>query len=968
MLNLTLRKGISPLSPFAFIVFGMIQGSGLGDFSSGQEWGKLAIKLIDKYNLKSVECRTLMVYACAVHHWTNHARTGEEYLLKSIQSGIENGDFEYTSYSLIHICFQALAMRKPLPEVLDVFEKVQPTFLKIKQDHAYYIAAIVGQAAINLKNLTSDSMRLMGNTFDEDKILPAWIESNNSSALHCYYTIKCMLGYFFEDPSSVETYSRKAMRHEKSNLGTMFVPEIVFWDSLNLAKLYSTSTVQSKKKEYKKRILKNSKRMQIWAKNCEANYGHKYFIIQGIINEIEGNSNIALKDYHTSISLAKKHEYILEEAIANELSAAIWSNAKEEQYEMIHLVEAHYAYLKWGSEPIVKRLLDKYPDLKRRYQPRNGDAFVTEGNRTLNGNFLDLNTVIKASQTISGEIHLGKLLEKMMKILFENAGAERGFFILKEKDNFYIEAEGNANTNEIRVLQAEPIEANANFATSIVNYVARTKSLILLNNASKSEMFSNDVYIKNKSPKSILCYPVINQGNLVGLVYLENNLTTDAFTPDRVEILTVLSSQIAVSVENSLLYARLEEKVEERTRDLNQALIEVKTLKEQQDGDYFLNTLLIEPLAQNNADSPSLEIDFFIKQKKQFIFRNGHYELGGDINISENLELQGNKYVVFLNGDAMGKSIQGAGGVLVLGTVFKSIVQRTISTDYKKSTYPEKWLKDAFIEMHKAFVSFDGSMLMSLVFGLIDERTGVMYFLNAEHPDIVLYRDAKASFIENTIPYTKLGTQGQAGSISVQVFSLLAGDIIILGSDGRDDIIIGKEIDSEYDIINEDHELFLHHVEHAEGDLQKIYDLIAATGKLMDDISLCKIYYKGLPTNDERASLEQTLKLLSTYKIERDYEKFLDLSQRLIADYPHLTDYLFEISSVYKELKQYDKAITVAERARLRYPKNYNNLSLLLESYISIGNLEKVRVTLDTCLQIKPEDMRLQELKEQFRR
>ncbi|MBP6738991.1 MAG: hypothetical protein KA146_03320 [Leptospiraceae bacterium] len=135
--------------------------------------------------------------------------------------------------------------------------------------------------------------------------------------------------------------------------------------------------------------------------------------------------------------------------------------------------------------------------------------------------------------------------------------------------------------------------------------------------------------------------------------------------------------------------------------------------------------------------------------------------------------------------------------------------------------------------------------------------------------------------------------------------------------------------------------------------------MIAATGKLMDDISLCKVYYKGYPVNEAKVSLEATLKSLSQYKLERDYSRFLELAHRLIDDYPHLTNYLYEISNAYKETKQYFKAVAVAERARLRYPKNFSNLLVLLESYIHTGNTEKVRITIDTCLQLQPNDQRL---------
>ena len=164
---------------------------------------------------------------------------------------------------------------------------------------------------------------------------------------------------------------------------------------------------------------------------------------------------------------------------------------------------------------------------------------------------------------------------------------------------------------------------------------------------------------------------------------------------------------------------------------MNETLKQVKKLKEHQDGDYFLNKLLIEPLAKNQSSSETVKIESLVKQKKTFQFRNKEHELGGDINISDNIKLEGKNYIVFLNGDAMGKSIQGAGGVLVLGTIFKSILQRSISMPIARNVYPERWLKNAFIEMHKAFESFDGSMLMSAVFGLIEEQTGTMYFINS---------------------------------------------------------------------------------------------------------------------------------------------------------------------------------------------------------------------------------------------
>jgi len=972
MVNLSLRYGNAPLSPFAYVAFGIIQGSGLGDFETGHQFGQLAIDLIKTIGEKTkpIECRVFFMFATMINHWKDHAKEGKDLYEHAFEKGVQSGDLQYASYSLNNIFFQGIMMREDLNVLSENFNKFRKSIVSLQQHNAYQLYQLNEQFVANMKSLTDNKLLLVGNYYDETKVLPELLEAKNANALFDFYVCKTRLEYFFGDLNKAFEYSSLAAPYEAAMFGMMFVPEQIFFDSLICGKLILKTQDKKKQKEYRKRLDKNYKRMKKWGENCEANYGHKFHIIQGLIEQIENKTDKALASFETAIHLAKQYEYTLEEALANEFMAEVWTGRGKDRYADMHLIEAHYAYKKWGCEPKVKQLEEKYPQLKR-HATRGGSSDMTistsstaSKTTTTGGNFLDLNTVVKASQTISGEIQLGKLLEKMMKILFENAGAERGFFILKQKEKFYVEAEGNANTETISVLQAKPVEGNSDLSPSIVNYVARTKSIVLLNDATKKGIFVNDAYVKANLPKSVLCYPIINQGNLVGVIYLENNLTTDAFTPDRVEILKILSSQIAVSVENSLLYANLEEKVEERTRDLNQALVEVRGLKEQQDGDYFLNTLLIEPLGVNNAFSKNVGIDFFIKQKKTFLFRKNEYELGGDINISENIELQGKKYIVFLNGDAMGKSIQGAGGVIVLGTVFKSILQRTISTASGKTVYPERWLKNAFIEMHKAFESFDGSMLMSIAFGLIDEVTGTMYFMNSEHPDMVLYRDGVASFIENPNQYRKLGTQGQTGNICVEVFSLRPDDVIILGSDGRDDVIIGQDPETGKDIINQDEHLFLNHVKKADGDLEKIFEEIKKMGKLMDDLSLLKIHYKGVTADP--AKLDHDLKLLEDYKEVGKLDKYAEIGAQVISEYPHLTNFLYEMSFAYKELKQYEKAIDFGERLRLRDAKNTANLLNLIESYHGVGKRDRAKSILDACLKARPEDVRFLKMKEEL--
>ncbi|MBP7281409.1 MAG: AAA family ATPase [Leptospiraceae bacterium] len=972
--NLSLKYGNTIVSPISYVMWGVINNLGFKDFNSGYEFGQLSIKLNqEKFPSDLILGKIYAFYGWNIHHYKHHTMNDLDFAKKGYEVTMANSDLVYATYFVIMFLKVAFNIGQTLDEVIEYGERAKIFANKYGQMVTFAFSNPTLMTALALQGKTESPTSLNNSEFSEEEYIKNF--SAFGSPTSYFYLRRFQLFYLFgeyEKSLKILPDVEKYFLHMPAHIA---YTEFFFYKALLFLSL-STSSNEEEQKRRDEIFAEAYGLLKLWSEHCEDNFLHLLLLVEAEKARVEGRDLEAMQLYEKAIESARKYEYIQNAAIANELACKFYMSKGLEKVAATYLKDAQYLYGFWGATAKVKQIMEIYSTIFHshhqsgtRTQTRisttiSMESSNTGGSSTTGGSFLDLNTVIKASQTISGEIQLGKLLEKMMKILFENAGAERGFFILKQKEKFYVEAEGNANTETISVLQKKPVEGNPDLSSSIVNYVTRTKGIVLLNDATNKGMFVNDVYVKHRNPKSILCYPVINQGNLVGIVYLENNLTTDAFTPDRVEILKILSSQIAVSVENSLLYANLEEKVEERTKDLNQALVEVRGLKEQQDGDYFLNTLLIEPLGQNNAFSKYVGIEFFIKQKKIFLFRRNEYELGGDINISENIELQGKKYIVFLNGDAMGKSIQGAGGVIVLGTVFKSILQRTISTAAGKNVYPERWLKNAFVEMHKAFESFDGSMLMSIAFGLIDEATGTMYFMNAEHPDMVLYRDGIASFIENPNQYRKLGTQGQTGSICVEVFSLRPDDIIILGSDGRDDIILGQDPETNQDIINKDEHLFLAHVKKAKGDLDQIFEEIKNTGKQMDDISLLRIHYKGVTVDREK--LDKDLKLLEDYKEIGKFDKYTEIGSKVISEYPQLTNVLYETSYAFKELKQFEKAIDLGERLRLRDANNIANLLNLVESYNGVGEKDSAKSILDACIKVRPEDVRFLKLKEEL--
>jgi HAMP domain-containing protein len=289
----------------------------------------------------------------------------------------------------------------------------------------------------------------------------------------------------------------------------------------------------------------------------------------------------------------------------------------------------------------------------------------------------------------------------------------------------------------------------------------------------------------------------------------------------------------------------LEQKVQIRTKEVQEKMEEVQKLKIQQDGDYFLTSLLAKPLYYNANKSEFIKTDFFVHQKKTFEFRKKVGDLGGDISVTGNLKLgkpdNYRKYTVAINGDAMGKSMQGAGGSLVMGVVINSIMARSAGNKRILNRTPDEWLTDLYEECNSVFKSFNGTMVISATVFLIDDETGESWYFNAEHPFTVLYRDGKASFIEKELMLRKIGLDSEI-PFEVKKFQLLPGDILIMGTDGRDDIDLTP--DEEFRTINEDEEIFLRHVEECNADIYCIEKALKAKGELTDDISLLRLDFQ----------------------------------------------------------------------------------------------------------------------------
>jgi len=350
-------------------------------------------------------------------------------------------------------------------------------------------------------------------------------------------------------------------------------------------------------------------------------------------------------------------------------------------------------------------------------------------------------------------------------------------------------------------------------------------------------------------------------------------------------------------------------KIELKNIEIEAQIKRINELKTQQDGDYFLTSQLLHPLALNEAEPSRVRVDFLTEQKKKFQFRQWASEIGGDISSSNTVMLRNKRYVAVMNGDAMGKSIQGAGGALVLGTVFKSFLHRTQNDEMSRFMFPEQWLRDCYEELHHVMISFDGRMLVSAVIGLIDEESGFLYYINAEHPWIVLLRNGQASFIEEELSLRKLGMPENEELFRVKTFRLHKNDILFTGSDGRDDISFGRD-EMGNSMINSDETLFLRVIEKTGGQLTQMYDELKLSGDITDDLSLVRIEYAGLGHEPVHKS---DLSVIKKYAQNKDYEGAIRELDRMYEENPHDPKVVYELALLNSRLKRFERAAALGE-------------------------------------------------------
>jgi len=554
MVNLSLEHGNSDGSCFAYVWLAVIAGPRFNNYQHGFRFGRLGYELVEKHGLKRFQARTYMCFGNMVMPWTRHVRAGRDLVRRAFDAANEIGDLTFAAYSCNHLVTNLLAAGDDLLEAQRQAERGLEFARKVG------FGLIVDDITAQLRLiLTLRGITVSFGSFNDEHFDELQFEQHLSSGLivaeaECWYSIRKLQARFFAgDYASAIDASLRAKPLLWTSPSQFETAEYHFFSALSHAALWASGSPDQQ--QHFDALAAHYRQLEIWADNCPENFENRAALVGAEIARIEGRVVDAERLYERAIYSARANGFVHSEAAAYEVAARFYLSRGFEKIAHAYLQEARYCYLRWGADGKVKQLDQLYPHL-------NAELHLSSPIRTIVApkELLDLGTFIKVSQAISGEMVLEKLIDKIMRFAIEQAGAERGLLICPSGDELEVYAEAITSGSDVTTHLQGTAAITAAAPESLVRYVMRTRESVILDDALARNSFSTDAYIVQSRARSILCLPLINQAKLIGVLYLENNLTPNVFTPDRITVLKVLASQAATSLENTRLYRELEDR------------------------------------------------------------------------------------------------------------------------------------------------------------------------------------------------------------------------------------------------------------------------------------------------------------------------------------------------------------------------------------------------------------------------
>ena len=558
--NLSLEHGNSDGSCFAYVWLGVIAGPHFDNYKAGFRFGRLGYELVEKRGLRRFQARTYVSFGNLVMPWTKHVKTSRDLLRRAFEAANKIGDLTFAAYSRMDLNTNLLAAGDPLAEVQRETEDGLEFAHKMR--FGLVIDRIAAQLGLirTLRSLTQKFGSFDDGQFDELRF-EGHLSGNPALALpECWYwTRKLQARFFAGDYAAAVDASLRAQRLLWTSPSCFETAEYHFYGALSRA-ASCDSVAGDQRQQHFEALTAHHGQLEVWAENCPENFENRASLVGAEIARIEGRELDAERLYEHAIRSAQANGFAHNEALAHELAARFYAARGFETTAHAYMRNAWHSYLRWGAAGKVRQLEELYPHL------REAPALAPDSTIGTSVEQLDLATVMRASQAVSGEIVLEKLIDTLMRTAIEHAGAERGLLILPHGEEHRIAAEARTGRDGVDVQLQHALVTPSDLPDSLLRYVIRTQESVILDNASTQNLFSQDEYVLQRRPRSVLCLPLVKQVKLVGILYLENSLAPRVFTPKRLGMLELLASQAAISLDHARLYAELTQENSDRRK------------------------------------------------------------------------------------------------------------------------------------------------------------------------------------------------------------------------------------------------------------------------------------------------------------------------------------------------------------------------------------------------------------------
>jgi PAS domain S-box-containing protein len=567
MVTFSLEHGNCDASCFSYVWLAMFAGPRFDNYEDGFRFGQLGFDLVEKRGLTRYQARIWMNMGSTVLPWARHPASGRELVRRAFDAAYQIGDLTFAAYSWSQLVTIRLATGDPLAEVQAECESGVAFAKQFRFGLVVELCGAMLGLIRTLRGLTAPFGCLDHEGFEEPDS-KRQLGSNPNLAFAEFYswTRKVQARFFAGDIESAVDAASIAQPLLWTSAAMFESAEYRLYAALAHAAAWDCAAPEQRLTHFTA-LRAHHEQLKVWAKHNPATFDNRAALVGAEIARIEGRLLEAQELYEEAVRSARANGFVHNEGLANELAGRFYGARGFDRIATTYLRDARYCYLRWGADGKVRQLEQLYPYLRAdRPAPDSTATIVAPVEH------LDLATVIKVSEAVSGEIVLERLIDMLMRTAIEHAGAERGLLLLPRVDEYRVEAEVTTRGNQVEVALRQARVTARDLPESVFRYALRTKGSVVLHDASGQSAFSGDDYIIQHRARSVLCLPILEQTRLLGMLYLENNLTTHAFTPARMVILKLLASQAASAMENARLYRELAER-EARIRRLVDANI-----------------------------------------------------------------------------------------------------------------------------------------------------------------------------------------------------------------------------------------------------------------------------------------------------------------------------------------------------------------------------------------------------------